>query len=100
MAIIPSVGCASGQEEGTDIDNIVLLDWYRGQFRELLSQPDAHSMIIGYSFRDPHINEIIHDGTSKGAKLFIIHPEGVAILDKAPPFEGAPADCSKSFRNA
>jgi hypothetical protein len=77
-----------GQNKGADIDNVALLDWYRGQFREVLSQPNAHLMIIGYSFRDPHINEIIYHGTSNWAKLFIIHPEGVGILDKAPTLQG------------
>jgi hypothetical protein len=33
-------------------------------------------LIVGYSFRDPHVNEVIVDGIrSSGLKLFIIDPK-------------------------
>jgi len=73
-----------GQNKATEIGHIPLLDWYWNEFRQRLAQSDAHLMIIGYGFRDQHINEIIHQGTKKGAKLFIIDLDGVDILDKAP----------------
>jgi hypothetical protein len=77
-----------GQDKGAEIDNVALLVWYREQFRELLCQPDARLMIIGYGFGDAHINEIICDGASRGAKLFLIGPDGVEVLYSAPPLPG------------
>ena len=51
------------ENKGTQIDDIALLNWYRSEFRTRLSQPDAKLMIIGYGFRDPHINEILWSST-------------------------------------
>jgi hypothetical protein len=73
-----------GENKGTQIDGVALLDWYRQQFREMLSRPDSRLMIIGYGFRDPHINEILVRGTQNGAKLFIVDPGGVDALKQAP----------------
>jgi hypothetical protein len=77
-----------GENKGTQIDRIALLDWYRTQLREMLSRPDARLMIIGYGFRDSHINEMLLQGARKGAKLFIIDPCGVDALKQAPPITG------------
>ena len=41
-------------------------------------------MIIGYSFRDPHINEILAAAVKAGLKLFIVDPAGLGVLDHAP----------------
>jgi SIR2-like domain len=73
-----------GENKGTQIDGVALLDWYRQQFREMLSRQGARLMIIGYGFRDLHINEIIVRGTQKGAKIFIVDPSGVDALRQAP----------------
>ena len=54
----------------------------------MLSRPDARLMIIGYGFRDSHINEMLLQGARKGAKLFIIDPCGVDALKLAPPITG------------
>lgn len=52
-------------------------------FREcLLSQP-SRLMVIGYSFNDEHINDILYEAAARGQmKLFIIDPSGVGVLDK------------------
>jgi SIR2-like protein len=73
-----------GYNKGTQIDGVAILDWYRTQFRRILSEPNARLMIIGYSFRDEHINEIIHSATRTGLKLFIIDWNGLGVLDDAP----------------
>jgi hypothetical protein len=39
-------------------------------------------MIIGYSFGDVHINDIVQAAADKGLKLFIIDPLGVDVIDK------------------
>jgi hypothetical protein len=71
------------ENKGTQIDRVPLLEWYRSEFRKRLSQPDAKLMIVGYSFRDPHINEIITDCVKTGLKLFVIDPSGLGVLDAA-----------------
>jgi hypothetical protein len=73
-----------GENKGLQIDGLALLDWYRSKLTEMLSAPNANLMIIGYSFRDQHINEIIHTAVTRGLKLFIIDVLGIGVLDKAP----------------
>jgi hypothetical protein len=74
-----------GANKRSAIDGIALLDWYRNQFRAALAQPGARLMIVGYSFRDAHINEIIEQAK---AQIFIIDPLGVDVLDGAPALPG------------
>jgi hypothetical protein len=74
-----------GDQKGTQIERIPLLDWYRQQFREMLSRPDARLMIIGYGFRDQHINEILLHAAKNGTKFFIIDFHGVDALKRALP---------------
>lgn len=76
------------ENKGTQIDGVELLDWYRTEFRTRLSKPDAKLMIIGYSFRDPHINEILSACVKIGLKLFIIDPSGLGVLETAPKIAG------------
>jgi hypothetical protein len=73
-----------GQHKETEIGRVPLLDWYWGQFREMVGQRDARLMIIGYSFRDQHINEVIEAAAQRGTQLFIIDPLGVDVVDNAP----------------
>ena len=70
-------------DKNKQIDGIALLDWYRGKFREMIGAPDSKLLIIGYSFRDPHINEMIYQGTRTGLKIFIIDPIGLRALEDA-----------------
>jgi SIR2-like domain len=86
------------ENKGTQIDGVALLDWYRTEFRKRLSQPDAKLMIIGYSFRDPHINEILSACVKTGPKLFIIDPSGLGVLDTASKIVGH--DLLDDFRDA
>jgi hypothetical protein len=40
-------------------------------------------MIIGYSFNDEHINEIVLSAADRGQlELFIVDPLGIGVLDK------------------
>jgi SIR2-like domain len=77
-----------GENKGTQIEGVELLNWYREQFVNHICRPDTHLMVIGYSFRDPHINDIIERGAEKGAKIFVIDPEGVDVLKRAPKRSG------------
>lgn len=71
-----------GGNKEIGINNIPLLDWYRAQFREMVGQESARLMIIGYSFQDTHIDEMIEHVVRKGAKLFIIDPLGSDVLNQ------------------
>ena len=72
------------ENKGSQIDGVALLDWYRNKLKQRLSEPGAKLMIVGYSFRDPHINEILAASVKTGLKLFIIDPAGIGVLDHAP----------------
>lgn len=54
-----------------------ILARYLQIFEESLSQPDARLMVIGYGFRDSHINDVIMRAINdRGMKMFVIAPEG------------------------
>lgn len=54
-----------------------VLSWYHQLFEEHLYQADTRLMVIGYGFRDAHINEVImHAVNDRGLKMFVIAPEG------------------------
>jgi len=59
-----------------------ILEWNGNHFAEYLSKPDTRLMIIGYSFRDEHINRTIRTAARPGFKLFIVDPDGIDVLDK------------------
>jgi len=60
-----------------------ILLWNHEQFKEYLSKPETRLIVIGYSFRDEYINEVIGEVADRGTlRLFIIDPDGVDVLDK------------------
>ena len=57
-----------------------ILKWYAEQFDRLLSQPGTSLMVIGYGFRDEHINKAITGAVeTSGLRMFIICPEGADL---------------------
>lgn len=59
-----------------------LFAWSHETFAEFIGRPDTRLMVIGYSFRDPHINEAICKAVSGGnLKLFVIDPSGMDVVD-------------------
>ena len=48
-----------GQDKEDQIAGEPLLSWYYDLFRNVLSHPSRKLLIIGYGFRDDHINELI-----------------------------------------
>lgn len=73
-----------GGNKGPDIEKNFLLRSYRDRMVSMLCKSDTRLVVIGYGFRDQHINEIIARGVTAGAKLFIVDALGVDVLDKAP----------------
>jgi hypothetical protein len=55
-----------------------ILAWYSDQFSDYLSKPKTYLMIVGYSFKDTHINDIIIKSVkeNKDLKLYIINTSG------------------------
>jgi len=67
-----------GGNKTTGIQLHPILGWYAKQFDEFLQRSKTRLMIIGYGFRDDHINEAINravNGPSE-LKFFNISPQG------------------------
>lgn len=71
-----------GGNKGPDIDRNPLLSRYRDIFTRTICQSDSRVVIIGYGFKDPHINEMLVRGARAGAKFFIVDPEGVDAIKR------------------
>lgn len=65
------------------IARIPLLNWYFELFRQAISAGNVKLLIIGYGFRDSHINQLLAEACeNNGLKLFIMSPENVeSFLD-------------------
>jgi SIR2-like domain len=75
-----------GGQKSVSIGRFPVLAFYHDQFRELVRRPGAKLMVIGYSFSDEHINEVILDAVlTHGLGLFIVDPGGLSIFDKRDP---------------
>lgn len=58
------------------IKKIPLLKWYLQLFKEAIMRKNIRLVIIGYSFRDVHINMLMSNAALKyGLKLYVISPE-------------------------
>ncbi|MBJ7544749.1 SIR2 family protein [Rhodomicrobium udaipurense] len=71
-----------GGNKSPTIQALPLLRWYSQQFAEYLRSPNARLMVIGYGFRDQHINEYLQAAKSSGLRLFIIDPEGSDVVER------------------
>ncbi len=74
-----------GGNKENQIKEKEVLSWYHAQFRQALELPGTKLMVIGYSFRDKHINDAILAGAQRGLRLFLAHPHGRNILNPALP---------------
>lgn len=70
-----------GQGKETQIHNEPLLSKYFEVFTRVLSEGDRRLLVIGYGFRDSHVNRIIGNALQKhGLRLFVMTPEPPASL--------------------
>ncbi len=78
---------------GNKVSGIVqspVLSWYQEKFEEHLSLSDTRLMVIGYGFRDEHINEVVKRAVNNSSlKMFIITPEGGNLARTVNPTHGA-----------
>ena len=73
-----------GGNKTATIDRYAILRWNHDQFKMALSKADTRLMVIGYGFRDKHINGHIQAVSDSGRlRLFIIDPCGVDVLQNA-----------------
>jgi len=64
-----------GTNKTENIKKEPILKWYHELFREVLNLSNRRLLIIGYGFRDKHINQIIAEASNTyGLKVFIISP--------------------------
>jgi len=65
-----------GGNKWEQIQNQAILLYYYEKFRDVLTQPSRRLCVIGYSFRDRHINKVIGEALTKyDLELFIISPQ-------------------------
>ncbi len=73
-----------------DIQLSPVLSWYHEQFETRLYQGDVRLMVIGYGFRDTHINEVIMRAINeRGLQMFVIVPEGGDLARRVNPTDQA-----------
>jgi hypothetical protein len=64
-----------GRGKETRIMQEPLLSWYLETFESVLSKEGRKLLVIGYGFRDPHINEVIARSVNEhGLELYILSP--------------------------
>lgn len=68
-----------GGAKAREIGQTPILNWYAKVFEDSLAAENVRLMVIGYGFRDEHINTAITRGVERGLKLFIVAPEGAEI---------------------
>jgi hypothetical protein len=71
------------------IDRIPVLRRYHDEFAARLNEGNARLMVIGYSFQDDHINEVIERASrERGLGTYLVNPSGRAVL-RDPKLAGA-----------
>lgn len=60
-----------------------ILQRYHAEFERCLQQPHTRLMVIGYGFRDEHINKVIETAVhTHGLQMFVIDPAGSNLVDQ------------------
>ncbi|HRK67926.1 MAG TPA: SIR2 family protein [Hyphomonas sp.] len=74
-----------GTGKSGEINENPLLRMYFEVFQNKLSAPDTRLMVIGYGFKDEHINSALLNAASRGMQMFVIDPAGSNLLHSANP---------------
>ena len=70
-----------------------ILAWYQEEFEQHLCSGNARLMVIGYGFRDQHINDVIIRAIEDhGLRMFVVDPEGAGIARAVNPTLGGVYD--------
>ena len=66
---------AIGHEKSTLLEREPLFRWYLELLKSVISQNSRRLLIIGYGFRDRHINELLAEGIEKhDLSLVVVDP--------------------------
>jgi hypothetical protein len=69
-----------GDDKVRAIRMFPILNWYFEQFEVALNRGDAKLLVIGYGFRDAHVNEIIVRAIQdSGLQIYIVDLQGAGI---------------------
>lgn len=72
-----------GANKMETINRYPILKWNYDHFANSLTQAKSKLMVIGYGFRDDHINRVIRAASiSKNVDIFVIDPLGVDVIDE------------------
>lgn len=63
-----------GKAKSTQIVSEPLLDWYFKLFEEALLRPGCRLLVIGYGFRDLHVNDVLKRAARQGLRMHILSP--------------------------
>jgi hypothetical protein len=72
------IGGAKQQEIGT----FPILREYLSNFESALMRPKSRLMVIGYGFRDNHVNDVLEKAITSGLRIFVIDPNGAELAFK------------------
>jgi hypothetical protein len=65
-----------GPDKEGQINREPLLKWYKEIFKMVLGRGGVKLLVIGYSFRDEHINNVIADAImNQGLELYVVCPD-------------------------
>jgi hypothetical protein len=75
-----------GGDKPGAIERHRVLSQYFQMFRDTLCAGDTKLMVIGYSFRDEHVNEVLVDaGRDHRLQMYLVNPAGLDVLNPYPP---------------
>ncbi len=65
-----------GTNKPSKISSNPILSWYFSLFKSVMSIPNMRLMVIGYGFKDKHINEVIAKAAKEyNLKIYILNPQ-------------------------
>jgi hypothetical protein len=71
-----------GGSKQQTIGTFPILRSYLSTFEKALMAPGSRLMVIGYGFRDNHVNDVLEKAISTGLRLFIVDPNGAELAFK------------------
>ena len=73
-----------GGDKSQAIQSHDVLAWYFEKFQEYLNQPECKLLVIGYSFKDLHINDVIIEAVmNRELEFTVIDPLGSDVVKHA-----------------
>ena len=89
-----------GGEKLRRIGTHPVLSKYFESFELLLGRPETKLMVIGYGFRDIHINDVLIRELNRDLKLFVIGPDGAGAAQACSPSHGGAISATSKLEDA